>query len=154
MRALLKVLLFFAVSAIAARITGFIVSRQRDEGQRGQRRVPPRGHPQRTRVHQPRGRPALDGRAASPWAAPSWTCAGPRSTRPGREVLARNTLGGLPVIVREDWAVTRRRPALGGGNTEVDVTPLDDLPEDAPRLHIDVTTRFAGTVISTKDRGF
>ncbi len=27
---------------------------------------------------------------------------------------------------------------LGGGNTEVDVTPLDELPDDAPTLHIDV----------------
>ena len=153
MRALLKVLLFFVVSAIAARISSFIVSSQLDEGSEVSdevRRVVilnGLGFTSRARglrsidVSVALGGAKLDLRGALVDAA-------------GAQVLARNTLGGLLIVVPEDWAVSVDDQLHGGGNTEVDVTPLDELPDDAPKLHIDVTTRFAGTVISTKDRGF
>ncbi len=69
----------------------------------------------------------------------------------GARVLAENTLGGLAIIVRDDWDVTVNETLVGGGETSVDVTSPDDLPEDAPRLEVDVITRLGGTAITTGD---
>jgi len=153
MRALLKVLLFFAVSAIAARISGFIVSSQLDEGSEVSdevcRVVILNGLEFTSRA---RGLRSMDVSVALGGA--KLDLRGALVDTSGARVLARNTLGGLLIVVPEDWAVSVADQLLGGGNTEIDVTPLDELPDDAPKLHIDVTTRFAGTVISTKDRGF
>jgi predicted membrane protein len=67
----------------------------------------------------------------------------------GARIHVENTLGGLAVTVRDDWAVTVNEMVVGGGEVEVRVTPLDELPEDAPKLELDIITRLGGTVVTT-----
>ena len=69
----------------------------------------------------------------------------------GAIVLLENTLGGLALLVRDDWAVTVDDVVLGGGENEVRVTAPTDLPDEAPRLNIKVITRMGATTISTAD---
>jgi hypothetical protein len=66
-------------------------------------------------------------------------------------VLLENTLGGLALLVRDDWAVTVDDVVVGGGENEVRVTPPTDLPDDVPRLDVQVITRMGATTISTAD---
>ncbi len=68
----------------------------------------------------------------------------------GASVLLENTLGGLELRVRDDWAVTVDDVMVGGGEIEVRVTPRDELPPDAPRLNVQVITRLGGTLITTR----
>jgi predicted membrane protein len=65
----------------------------------------------------------------------------------GATVLLENTMGGLLLLVREDWAVHVDDMLVGGGETEVRVTAPDELPDDAPRLDVQAITRLGGTVI-------
>lgn len=67
----------------------------------------------------------------------------------GATILLENTLGGLVLLVRDDWAVTVADTVLGGGDTQVEVTPPTELPDGAPRLDVQVLTRLGGTVVST-----
>jgi predicted membrane protein len=67
----------------------------------------------------------------------------------GATILLENTLGGLMLLVRDDWAVTVDDTVIGGGQTEVEVTPPTELPPDAPRLQVQVVTRLGGTVVTT-----
>lgn len=67
----------------------------------------------------------------------------------GATLILENTLGGLLVIVPDDWAVTVDDTLLGGGESQIEVTPPTDLPDDAPRLDVQVLTRLGGTVITT-----
>lgn len=67
----------------------------------------------------------------------------------GATLLLENTLGGLVVLVRDDWAVAVDDTLLGGGDTQISVTPPTELPDDAPRLDVQVVTRLGGTVITT-----
>jgi predicted membrane protein len=71
----------------------------------------------------------------------------------GATILLENTLGGLVLNVRDDWAVTVDDVLVGGGETEVRVTSPDELPADAPKLRVRVITRLGGTVITTGDGG-
>jgi hypothetical protein len=69
---------------------------------------------------------------------------------PSGATLELNTfLGGLEVLVPEDWAVEVEREVLGG-DLEVNVAALEDLPEDAPRLNIHAVLRFGGAAITAK----
>jgi len=72
----------------------------------------------------------------------------------GARILVENTLGGLALTVRDDWAVTVNETLVGGGEIEAQVTAPEDLPADAPKLEIDVITRLGGTVISTGSVNF
>ena len=67
----------------------------------------------------------------------------------GARLLVENTMGGLIIVVRDDWAVTVNESLVGGGETEVDVTPPEELPEDAPSRRIDAITRLASTAVTT-----
>ena len=67
----------------------------------------------------------------------------------GATILLENTLGGLVLLVRDEWAVTVTDTILGGGDTQVGVTPPTELPDDAPRLDVQVLTRLGGTVVTT-----
>ena len=69
----------------------------------------------------------------------------------GAIVLIENTMGSLALLVRDDWAVTVDDVVVGGGENEVRVTPPTDLPDDAPRLDVQVITRMGATTISTAD---
>lgn len=66
----------------------------------------------------------------------------------GATVVLENTLGGMLLIVREDWAVSVDDTLLGGGESLVEVTPPTDLPDDAPRLEVKALTRLGGTVVT------
>ena len=150
MRTLLRLALFFITSAIAARASVFVISRQLDEGSEASdefRRVvifdgiqfdSQAGGLRSGEVCVALGGAQLDLREAT--------------LDPGGATLAlKNTLGGLQVLVRDDWAVTVEDEIIGGGGVEIDVTPAEDLPEGAPQLHISLLTRMAGSTISTKD---
>ena len=68
----------------------------------------------------------------------------------GASILLDNTLGGLELRVRDDWAVTVDDVMRGGGEIEVRVTPLDEVPPGAPRLDVQAITRLGGTLITTR----
>ncbi len=150
MRTLLKLLAFIIGSAVVARLGAFVVARQLDVGTEVSdelRRVVvfdgldftsrARGL-RRAEVSVFLGGAKVDLRHAVIDPA-------------GARVRVQNTLGGLVVTVRDDWAVTVHEALVGGGDLEVKVTPPQDLPEDAPRLEIDVMTRLGGTVITTEN---
>jgi len=69
---------------------------------------------------------------------------------PSGASLELNTfMGGLEVLVPEDWAVEVDDEVLGG-DLKVNVASLEDLPEDAPRLHIHAVMRMGGAEITAK----
>jgi hypothetical protein len=69
---------------------------------------------------------------------------------PSGASLELNTfMGGLEVLVPEDWAVEVDEE-VSGGEFKVDVTPLEELPEDAPRLRIHAVMRLGGAEITAK----
>mgnify|MGYP001828081320 FL=1 len=150
MRTLLKVLGFMVVSAIVTRVVALFVARQSDEGTEvsdefrrtvvfdGIGFTSRAGGLRRGEVSVLMGSARVDLRNAV--------------LDPGGAHLAvETTMGGLSVHVRDDWAVIVEETLIGGGQTEVQVTSPDDLPADAPRLTIDVTTRLASTLITTGD---
>jgi len=67
----------------------------------------------------------------------------------GASMLIENTLGGVMLQVRDDWAVTVEETIVGGGENDIRVTSPDELPDDAPKLHLQVITRLGGTTITT-----
>ena len=67
----------------------------------------------------------------------------------GAELELKTTIGGVQVIVREDWAVEVDEESVAGG-FEVKVTPPADLPEDAPKLRVHAVTRLGGGQVTTK----
>ena len=69
---------------------------------------------------------------------------------PSGATLELNTVvGGLEVLVREDWAVEVDQE-VSGGESKVNVTPLEELPEDAPRLRIHAVLRLGEAEITAK----
>jgi predicted membrane protein len=67
----------------------------------------------------------------------------------GAELDLKATMGGVQVTVPEDWAVeVDEKSALGG--FEVNVTPPEALPENAPRLLIHAVNRMGGGLVTTK----
>jgi hypothetical protein len=69
---------------------------------------------------------------------------------PSGASLELNTIvGGLEVLVSEGWAVEVDEE-VSGGELKVNVTPLEELPEDAPRLHIHFVMRLGGAEITAK----
>ncbi len=150
MRTLLKVLGFMAVSAIVTRVVARLVARQSDEGSEVSDEF------RRTVVFDGVGFTSRAGGLRS--GAVTVVMGSARIDLrdavldpAGARLVVENTMGGLSVHVRDDWAVTVEETLVGGGQTEVRVASPDDLPDDAPRLHIDVTTRLAGTLITTGD---
>lgn len=67
----------------------------------------------------------------------------------GATLELKATMGGVQAIVPEDWAVDVAEQAKVGG-IEVKVTPQEELPADAPKLHIDVSARMGGVLIAAK----
>ncbi len=67
----------------------------------------------------------------------------------GAELELRATMGGIQVTVSQDWAVNVDAETQAGG-FEVNVTPPEDLPEDAPSLRIHAVTRMGGGVVTAK----
>jgi hypothetical protein len=151
MRALLKMLLLFAVSATVARVTGQLVSRRYDEGSEasdefkrmvfmdGTEFTSRAGGLRRGAMRVVLGGAKLDLREATLDPA-------------GAAIAIESTMSGVAVVVRDDWAVTVDHELVGGGETQIDVTPPDDLPDDAPTLYLSLLTRLGSSVVSTGAR--
>ena len=60
----------------------------------------------------------------------------------GAVVRIRGAVGGVNVEVPSDWRVTGDLVGFGGMN--LDTTPVDDLPDDAPTLHLDARVIMGG----------
>lgn len=69
----------------------------------------------------------------------------------GASLELKATMGGFQVTVPPDWAVEFDDDSVTGG-FEVDVTPLEDLPEDAPRLHIHALAKMGGGKVTAGTR--
>jgi hypothetical protein len=67
----------------------------------------------------------------------------------GASLELKTVLGGLEVLVPEDWAVEVEQE-VSGGDSKVNVTPIEELPEDAPRLRIHAVMRLGGAEITAK----
>ncbi len=151
MRRLLKTLLVLGAAMVVARLTALIVTRQFDEGSEvsdefrrvrcmdGLEFTSRSGGLRRARVSVVLGGAKVDLRNAVIDPA-------------GATISLENTLGGLVLNVRDDWAVTVDDVLIGGGETEVRVTSPDELPDDAPRLRVEVVTRLGGTAVTTGKR--
>ena len=68
----------------------------------------------------------------------------------GASLSLRATVGGISVTVPDDWRVIVDATAQAGG-IEVRATDPDDLPDDAPTLHVTAKAQSGGIVISTVD---
>ena len=69
----------------------------------------------------------------------------------GASLELKATMGGFQVTVPAEWAVDFKDDSVTGG-FEVDVTPLEDLPEDAPKLHIHAVAKMGGGKIAAGAR--
>ena len=150
MRVLLKVLAVVVVSAIATRVAGVLAARQSDEGSEVSDEF------NRTVVmdsldFRSQARGLRHGRVSVLLGAARLDLRDAVLDHRGARLTIDCTLGGLAVIVPSEWAVTVDETLVGGGETRIDVSDPDDLPEDAPRLTIDLLTRLAGCQVSTRD---
>ena len=59
------------------------------------------------------------------------------------------TMGGIRVVVPETWAVEVESEEMAGG-FDSRVTPLDELPDDAPRLRVHAVARMGGVQVTTE----
>jgi predicted membrane protein len=67
----------------------------------------------------------------------------------GARLELKTTMGGIQVVVPEDWAIDVDQESLAS-EFDVNVTPHEQLPEDAPKLHIHAVTRMGGGLVTTK----
>lgn len=58
------------------------------------------------------------------------------------------TMGGVQITVPQGWAVDVDPHAFAGG-VEVKVTPPEELPADAPTLHVRAAVRMGGAMVTT-----
>jgi predicted membrane protein len=71
------------------------------------------------------------------------------SLDPAGATLELNTLmGGIELTVPEGWAVDIDAETMAG-EFEANVTPIEDLPDNAPRLHIHAVTRMGSALVTT-----
>jgi hypothetical protein len=153
MRTLAKLLLLAMGSAAAAWAAGLLVARRLDEGSAASdefRRVAVMngiefrslaGGLRRGRIDVLLGGAMIDLREA-------------KLDPAGAEIVAENTVGGLAIVVREDWAVSVDDTRSGGAEVQVEVADPSALPEDAPRLHVKLRTRAAGSAVTTSETTF
>ncbi len=65
----------------------------------------------------------------------------------GAELLVQAFMGGVQVTVPADWRVTVEADAIAGG-VDTNVTPPEELPDEAPSLHISVVARMGGVAVT------
>lgn len=68
----------------------------------------------------------------------------------GASLALHTTVGGIAVIVPSDWRVVVDS-TVKAGEVQVHTTDQDDLPGDAPVLHVTATARSGGIAITTRD---
>ena len=66
----------------------------------------------------------------------------------GAFLIVEVTMGGVMVRVSDEWHVTVDEE-LQGAEVQVDVTPSDALPAEAPQLHVRVIGRGGGITITS-----
>lgn len=64
----------------------------------------------------------------------------------GAVLRVRGAMGGVNVEVPDSWRVTGDLKGLGG--LSLDTTPADDLPPEAPHLHLDAVMVMGGVNVS------
>lgn len=62
------------------------------------------------------------------------------------------TMGGVQIMVPATWEIDVDEHAVAGG-VDVRVTDPDDLPDDAPTLHVRATARMGGVLVTTGSDG-
>ncbi len=67
----------------------------------------------------------------------------------GASLELRTTMGGIEVRVPQHWVVEVDQETVGGA-LEVDVPLPEELPDDAPRLHIHAVTRMGGGLVTAR----
>ena len=67
----------------------------------------------------------------------------------GATLALRTMMGGAQITVPPDWAIDVEFGGIAGG-IDVDAPSADDLPEDAPKLHVHAVTRIGGMSMATK----
>ena len=153
MRTLAKLLLFAVASALAARAAGLLLSRRLDEGSEVsdefRRVVVLRGSEFRSR-----SKGLRRGEVSVLMGAAQVDLRDAVLDPAGARIVADNTLGGLSILVRDDWVVTVDDTRKGGGEVQVDVADPTTLPDGAPRLHIRLLTRAAGSAVSMSETTF
>jgi len=68
----------------------------------------------------------------------------------GASLELRTTMGGIEVRVPQYWVVEVDQETVGGA-LEVDVPLPEELPDDAPKLHIHAVTRMGGGLITSRE---
>jgi predicted membrane protein len=66
----------------------------------------------------------------------------------GATLDVKTTMGGVQVMVPEQWAVEVDQTGIAGG-VQANVTPREELPVDAPTLHVHVAARMGGVLVTT-----
>ena len=66
----------------------------------------------------------------------------------GARIDLKVCMGGVQITVPDSWRVTVEEDIKAAG-VDVNVTPPDELPEDAPRLEIAATARMGGVAVTT-----
>lgn len=67
----------------------------------------------------------------------------------GADLELKTTMGGVQVLVPDHWAVDLSSETVAG-ECQARVTAIEELPEDAPRLHVHAATRMGGVLVTTK----
>lgn len=67
----------------------------------------------------------------------------------GADLELKTTMGGVQVLVPDHWAVDLSSETVAG-ECRARVTAIEELPEDAPRLHVYAATRMGGVLVTTK----
>jgi predicted membrane protein len=67
----------------------------------------------------------------------------------GAELELKATMGGIQLTIPDHWYVEVDADNIAGG-IEVDVTPPEELPEGAPKLHIRAVTRLGGGLVTAQ----
>ncbi len=68
----------------------------------------------------------------------------------GATLALSATWGGVNLTVPRGWRVLVEQKAILGG-VDAHITPVEDLPDDAPVLRVEATARFGGVAIKAAD---
>lgn len=66
----------------------------------------------------------------------------------GASLELKATMGGFQVTVPPEWAIDFDDDSVTGG-VDINVTPVEELPPDAPKLHIHALAKMGGGKITT-----
>lgn len=67
----------------------------------------------------------------------------------GADILLEAYFGGVKVDVPKNWRVSVDSQSTTGG-VQADVTPPEELPEDAPSLRLEVVAKMGGVLVTSE----